>query len=319
MTVAPRIPTPLPLVREPSPIHELTRLRARLGGPRVLLKRDDTIGFAFGGNKVRKLAYVAAAAIAEGADTLVTCGGVQSNHARVTAVTAAAFGLDAILVLNGAPPDPPTGNALLDRLAGAAIVTVARPADRAAAMEDAAARARRAGRRPRIVPLGASEPLGVAAFAAAASELLAQIDPPDVIVHATSSGGTQAGLIAGLARAGCRTQVLGISADEPSAALTATIRRLLDESAPLLGMDPAALARRPVDVDDRFTGPGYGIPTEASRAAIETLARTEGVFLDPTYTAKAMAGLLALVEAGAFDAGQTVVFWHTGGQVGLFA
>jgi len=310
----------IPLGPGPTPVEELTRLCAALGGgPRLLVKRDDAIGFAFGGNKVRKLRFVAADAIAQGADTLITSGSVQSNHARVTAAAAAKLGLHCILVVNGAPPDPPSANALLDRLLGAEMRYVAARDDRAPAMDAAAAALRRVGRRPYVIPIGASTPLGAAAFVHAVTELLEQIDPPDVIVHATSSGGTQAGLIAGCALAGVKTRVLGISADEPTASLEPVIREILSGLIPLIGCDPGRVNRAPVEMDDSFTGPGYGIPTPESRAAIELCARTEALFLDPTYTAKAMAGLIAHVRRGTFGAQGTVLFWHTGGQVGLFA
>lgn len=309
----------IPLAPAATPVEDLTRLRAALGGgPRLLVKRDDTIGFAFGGNKVRKLRFVAADALARGADTLITAGGVQSNHARVTAAAAAKLGLHCILVVNGAPPDPPTANALLDRLLGAEMRYVNAREDRDPAMHAAAAALRRVGRHPYVIPIGASTPLGAAAFVHAITELLAQIDPPDVIVHPTSSGGTQAGLIAGCALTGVRTRVLGISADEPAADLERTIRDILPGLAALLGFDPTRFDGVSVSIDDSFRGPGYGISTSESRAAIELCARTEALFLDPTYTAKAMAGLIAHVRRGTFRPDETVLFWHTGGQVGLF-
>ena len=158
-----------------------------------------------------------------------------------------------------------------------------------------------------------------AALVQAVVELLAQIDAPDVIVHATSSGGTQAGLVAGCALAGVRTRVLGISADEPAAALESEIRGILSGLAPLLGFDSTTFEGAPVEIDDGFVGPGYGVATPESRAALELAARTEALFLDPTYTAKAMAGLIAYVRQGRFPADSRVLFWHTGGQVGLFA
>ena len=298
----------------------MTRLRAALGGgPRLLVKRDDAIGFAFGGNKVRKIRFVAADALAQGADTLITSGGVQSNHARVTAAAAAKLGLHCVLVVNGAPPDPPGANALLDRLLGAEMRYVSAREDRAPAMDAAAAALRRVGRHPYVIPIGASTPLGAAAFVHALTELIEQIDPPDVIVHATSSGGTQAGLIAGCALAGVGTRVLGVSADEPAADLERTIRGILSGVAPLLGFEPGRFDGAAVEVDDSFVGRGYGISTTESRAAIELCARTEALFLDPTYTAKAMAGLSAHIRRGTFKPDETVLFWHTGGQVGLFA
>lgn len=315
----------VPLGDSPTPVEELTQLRMALdgrprgGGPRLLIKRDDTIGFAFGGNKVRKMRLVAADALAAGADTLITSGGVQSNHARVTAAAAAKLGLKCILIANGTRPERPTANALLDVLLGADVRFVADRAARSAAMETAASELRAAGRRPYVIPIGASTPLGAAAFVRAVAELLSQIDPPDVIVHSSSSGGTQAGLIAGCALAGVKTRVIGISADETASALAAEIRRIMDGLPPLLGVPQGAFASAEIDVDDRFVGGGYGVATAESREAIELLARTEAVFLDPTYTAKAVAGLIARCRAREFSDDTTVLFWHTGGQVGLFA
>jgi D-cysteine desulfhydrase family pyridoxal phosphate-dependent enzyme len=302
-----------------TPIQELPRLRAALGGgPRLLVKRDDAIAFAFGGNKVRKLALVAADALAGHADTLITCGGIQSNHARVTACTAARLGLRCVLVVNGERPSRPTGNALLDALAGADIRYVASRDDRAAAMDEAAEEIRRKGGRPYVIPLGASTPLGAAAFVDAAKEMLAQVAAPDVIVHASSSGGTQAGLVAGCALAGAPTRVIGISADDPAPALQDQVRLLISGLPPLLGVRPETLASARIEVDDGWVGGGYGVPTAESKEAIDLTARTEGLFLDPTYTAKAMAGLIGRVRSGEL-ADQTVLFWHTGGQPALFA
>ena len=310
----------VPLAAYPSPVEELSRFRAQfVDAPRLLVKRDDAIGFAFGGNKVRKMRLVAADAIACGADTLVTSGGIQSNHARVTAAAAARLGLRAILVANGAPPAAPTANALLDRLLGADVRYVASRDERAPEMQRAADEARAAGRHPYVIPIGASTPLGAAAFVAAIAELRAQIDAPDVILHSTSSGGTQAGLIAGCQLAGWKTRVIGISADEPAAVLESEIRRILTGLAALLGVDDARLAGAAVEIDDQFVGGGYGVPTDASREAIALAARTEALFLDPTYTAKAAAGLIAYLRQHRFPSAATVLFWHTGGQVGLFA
>lgn len=311
----------IPLAPEPTPVEELTRLRSTLGrGPRLLVKRDDTIGFAFGGNKVRKMRLVAADALRQGADTLITSGGVQSNHARVTAAAAAKLGLKCTLIVNGTAPERPGANALLDRLLGADVRYVATREERAPAMEAAADELRAAGRRPYIIPIGASTPLGAAAYVQATAELLGQMDPPDAIVHASSSGGTQAGLVAGCALADVPTRVIGISADATAASLEHDIRGILSGLGPLLGFDTHRFDEAAVDVDAGFVGAGYGIPTPASQEAIELVARTEAVFLDPTYTAKAMAALIACVRQGRlFSEDQTVVFWHTGGQVGLFA
>jgi L-cysteate sulfo-lyase len=311
----------VPLFTPPTIVEPLTRLSEILGGgPRLLVKRDDAIPFGFGGNKVRKLALVAGRARADGADTLITAGGVQSNHARATAAVAARLGMRAVLVANGAPPTRATANALLDALLGAEVVYVASREERAPMMAHLVDKLRAEGRRPFAIPIGASTPLGALAFALAVAELGDQMPAPDVIVHASSSGGTQAGLVAGCRLLGLRTRVLGISADDSSRAIQAEVRAIVNGMADLLGLDLAALARgTAIEVDDRFVGDGYGIPTEASREAIELAARTEALFLDPTYTAKAMAGLIAYVRQQKLVEGETVLFWHTGGQVGLFA
>lgn len=309
-----------PLAPDPTPVEELHRLRESLGGgPRLLVKRDDAIGFAFGGNKVRKMRLVAADALAKGADTLITTGGVQSNHARVTAAAAARLGLRCVLVANGRAPERLTANALLNQLLGAQVRYVADRQDRAPAMAAAAEELRREGRTPYVIPIGASTPLGAAAFVDAIAELSAQVDPPDVIIHSTSSGGTQAGLIAGCALVGWPTRVIGVSADESAPSLAREVRTIIDGLPELLDVPPDRFAGAEIIVDDRFVGGGYGVPTAESTQAIDRCARTEALFLDPTYTAKAMAGLIARYTAGELADTQTVLFWHTGGQVALFA
>jgi len=310
----------IPLAVSPSPVESLDNLRDALDcDARLLVKRDDTIGFAFGGNKVRKMRLIAAQAKAAGADTLITTGGIQSNHARVTAATAAKLGMKCILVVNGTRPSHPTANALLDQLLGADVRHVRTREDRAPEMERAAKDARLDGRTPFVIPLGASTPLGAAAFVGAIAELREQIDPPDVIIHASSSGGTQAGLVAGCALAGWHTRIVGISADEPAASLESTIRDLLGGVATLLDCGADRFASASVVVDDGFVGDGYGIPTTASREAVDLAARMEAIFVDHTYTAKALAGLISRIRNRTFPKGSTVLFWHTGGQVGLFA
>jgi 1-aminocyclopropane-1-carboxylate deaminase/D-cysteine desulfhydrase-like pyridoxal-dependent ACC family enzyme len=314
-----------PLFSAPTPLDDAPRLREALGAgaPRLLVKRDDAIPFGFGGNKVRKLQLVAADARARGADTLVTVGGVQSNHMRATAATAARLGFHCVLVANGAPPDRPRANALLDTLLGAELHYVSSREERAPRMRDLASRLRADGRVPYEVPLGASTPLGAAAFARAVGELLQQLPAgvrPDAIVHASSSGGTQAGLAAGCALHNLTTRVIGISADDPSSIIDEEVRRIVAGLGALVGVDGGALARGVhMSVDDSFVGDGYGVPTAASHEAQVLAARTEALFVDHTYTAKALAGLIASVRAGRFRADETVVFWHTGGQVGLFA
>jgi L-cysteate sulfo-lyase len=318
-----RIPT-LVLAPLPSPVESLSRLSAVLGGgPRLLVKRDDTLGFAFGGNKVRKLALLGARAQAAGCDTLITSGGLQSNHARVTAATAVRLGMDAVLVVNsehGKPPTHPSANALLDALLGAKVIYVDTREGRIPAMREAAERLTNAGRRVFEIPIGGSTPLGSTAYLHAVLELLDQIPPPDVIVHSTSSGGTQAGIVAACRLLGLSTRVIGIAADGPTAQIQSQVRTNIEGIAELLQFNADTVKRgTPIDIDDRFFGDGYAIPTAASREAIELTARTEAIFLDPVYTGKAMAGLIAYVRQQKFTSKQTVLFWHTGGEVGLFA
>jgi L-cysteate sulfo-lyase len=314
------VPT-LMLAPLPTPVNALSRLSGVLGGgPKLLIKRDDTIGFAFGGNKVRKMALLGARAQADGADTLITAGGIQSNHARVTAAAAVTLGMHAVLVVNGKPAGRASANALLDALLGAEIVYVESREQRGEVMHAAAERLRRDGRRVFEIPIGGSTPLGALAYLHAMLELLEQIPPPDAIVHATSSGGTQAGLVAACRLLGLRTRVVGIAADGPTPGIHAQVRANIEGLAPLLKLDPHALQRgTSIEIDDRFIGDGYAIPTEASGEAIELAARNEAIFLDPVYTGKAMAGLIAYVRQQRFTESQTVLFWHTGGQVGLFA
>lgn len=311
----------LPFGDQPSAVEPLDRLRQTLGGgPRLVVKRDDAIGFGFGGNKVRKLRLVAARALAERADTLVTTGGVQSNHCRATAAAAAKLGLGCVIVANGKPRARPTANALLDALLGAEVEYVATREERAPRMRAVAERLRAEGRRPFEIPLGASTPLGALAFARAVGELLAQGPAPDVIVHATSSGGTQAGLVAGCALNGVKTRVIGVSADEPAGAIAAQVRSIVLGMGPLLGLDAERLAASvAIEVDDAFVGKGYGIASAASREAQRLAARNEALFVDHTYTAKALAALVVYVRESRFHSDQTLLFWHTGGQVGLFA
>lgn len=316
-----RVPS-LTLGHYPTPIEELDGLRAALpGAPRLLVKRDDAISFGFGGNKVRKLEMVAARARADGADTLITTGGVQSNHCRVTAAAAARLGMRCVIVANGRKPDRLAGNALLDSLFGAELHYVGTREERAPAMEAAADELRARGRKPVVIPLGASTPLGALGFVRAVGELVEQLPAaPDYIFHSTSSGGTQAGLVAGCTLHGLATRVIGISADESVAGIQATVANIIEGIGELLGVDGRALASaRPIEADDRFIGDGYGIPSAASREAQELLARSQALIVDHTYTAKALAGLIGWIREQRFAASDTVLFWHTGGQVGIFA
>jgi D-cysteine desulfhydrase family pyridoxal phosphate-dependent enzyme len=309
----------LPLALLPTPLHELPRLSAALGGPRLLVKRDDLTGLAFGGNKTRKLAYLLADARAQGADVLITAGAVQSNHCRQTAAAAAWAGLDCVLVLRGDAPARASANLLLDGVLGAR-VRWAGAADRATVMQDVARELAAQGRRPYVIPYGGSNALGAAAYAHAMHELVAQLGDTRVnhIVFASSSGGTQAGLVAGARSAGFRSQVLGISVDEPAAHLRAVVAGLATAVAELLGLGFGVMPEE-VTVNDGYLGAGYAIMGAVEREAIALAARTEGLLVDPVYTGRALAGLIDLVRRGAFSRDETVLFWHTGGQPALFA
>jgi 1-aminocyclopropane-1-carboxylate deaminase/D-cysteine desulfhydrase-like pyridoxal-dependent ACC family enzyme len=205
------------------------------------------------------------------------------------------------------------------RLLGAEVRYVASREERSATMGAVVEHLSDHGHRPFMIPLGASTPLGAMGLARAVGELASQASPPDVIIHSTSSGGTQAGLVFGCAIHGLATRVLGISADDPAVDIAAHVRGILGPMAHMVGLPPDVLAAHGVDIDDGFVGPGYGVPSPASEEASQLLARREGIFLDPTYTAKAMAGLIAHVRRGTFRDDQTVLFWHTGGLPAIFA
>jgi D-cysteine desulfhydrase family pyridoxal phosphate-dependent enzyme len=301
----------------PTPVEPLPNLSAHLGGPRLFVKRDDQTGLAFGGNKTRKLEFLVAEARANGARTLITAGAGQSNHCRQTAAAAARHGFACILVLAGEEPSQASGNLLLDRLLGAEVVWAAR-GQRDAVLEQTFQSAWEEGRRPYLIPYGGSNPTGAAAYTFALKELLDQGYQPDWIVFASSSGGTQSGLVAGMRLFGYQGKILGISVDEPKQILQERVADLATATADLLGevenFDP-----QEVRVNDDYLGGGYGIMGVPEREAITLFARSEGLLLDPVYTGRAAAGLIDMIRVGFFKAGQEVLFWHTGGSPALFA
>src|SRR5258708_4921138 len=301
----------------PTVIEEMPRLRDVLsatgvGVPRLYIKREDYSGPGFGGNKVRKLEYVFAAAQAEGADAVLTVGGVRSNHCRMTAAFAARLGMECHLIQNGVAPALTPASKYLDELYGATIHPVTAREDRAPTMQRIAEELRAKGRKPFAIPLGASTPLGALGFLHAAHEIAQSGTRFDAIFHSTSSGGTQAGLDAGLQVYGQeRVKLIGVSADDPAASISSKVAEIIAGIAELLEVDRAAL-RRGIEVDDHFFGPGYGIATPEGDEALKLLARTEGIVLDPVYTAKAIAAMLARIRACAFTPDQRIVFLHTG-------
>jgi D-cysteine desulfhydrase family pyridoxal phosphate-dependent enzyme len=316
-------PARVPLATLPTPLERMDHLSRSLGGPQIWIKRDDQTGLATGGNKTRKLELLLAEALVQGADTVLTVGAVQSNHCRQTAAAAARAGLGCVLVLGGeAPPrERWTGNLLLDDLLGARIWW-AGDGDRLAALEDAVESEKAAGRNPHAIPYGGSNPVGAAAYALAFEELWHQMATQKVdfdrVIFASSSGGTQAGLIVGAKACGYQGQVLGISVDKTGGHLRQTVSDLLAPTAARLGLD-LTVGPADVHVDDRFLGGGYAVLTAAEREAIRLVASSEGILLDPVYTGKAMAGLVDIIRRGEIGAGERLLFWHTGGTPAIFA
>ena len=311
----------------------MKRLRATLSErmnaepPRLFIKRDDCTGLAGGGNKTRKLEFLIGEALSQGCNTVVTTGALQSNHARQTAAAAAAAGLRCLLVLFESVPYAgrayrSSGNLLLDRILGAEVRVEQADADAGALFRQVMAEIEAGGGKPYLVPVGGSNATGSLGYAAAYLEIADALDAlgtgPARIVHASSSGGTQAGLVIGRQLRGHGPSVAGINvyrADND--AMAAGILALAGKTAALFEL--AAPEAGAVVLDGAHLGPRYGLPTEEMKAAVELVAREEGVLLDPVYTGKAMAGFIAQVLAGRHDDVEALVFLHTGGMPGLFA
>lgn len=311
----------------PTPLQEARRLRAALGGndrcPRILIKRDDLTGLAFGGNKVRKLEFLIAEALGLGATAIVTAGAVQSNHARATAAAAAVAGLRCALVLDTKIAEPVVqGNLLLDRLLGAEVHLVTSGSDMDAEMERVANGLVEAGERPYVVPIGGSNAVGTLGYVAATLELLQQCFElgvaPDRLLYASGSRGTQAGLALGAAifRAPWSVQGIAVSGGEEVKRVKAV--RIANEAAGRLGV-AVRLGEADMLNDDGYIGEGYGILTPGCVEAIDLLAKTEAIFLDPVYSGKAMAGLIDYIRTFEIGPSETVIFLHTGGTPALFA
>ena len=288
-----------------------------------MVKRDDLTGLAFGGNKTRKLEYLVADAKAQGATHLITVGGIQSNHVRQSAAAARTAGMRAELVLSGDDPEPDVqGNYLLDLLLGARCHILFEGEDPTGKMEELAADLRDQGATPYIMPSGGSSPVGVLGYVSAMLELNNQLWEQGVqanrLYHAAGSGGTQAGVVLGAALYGAEYETIGVAVSGDAEQKIDRCTALIDETSFLLGID-VPLTSSDVVVDDSQVGEGYGIPTEATLEAIQTLALSEGIFLDPVYTGKAFAAMLADIRSGAVRSDETVIFLHTGGTPALFA
>jgi L-cysteate sulfo-lyase len=303
----------------------MERLSNALGGPRLWVKRDDCTGLAGGGNKTRKLEFLLADALSQGANCVITQGAVQSNHARQTAAIAAKLGLACHLILEDrtSSDDPEylhNGNVLLDQLFGAQLSLVPAGTDMNDAMASLADKLKGEGAKPYIIPGGGSNPVGALGYVDAAMELLQQANSRSLriahVVHATGSAGTQAGLVAGLRLANSHIPVLGIGVRAPKVQQEANVYKLACATAELMGC-PDIIAESDVVANTDYVGDGYGIPTEGMIEALELTARHEGIVLDPVYSGKGMAGLISLIRQGFFKQDDNIVFLHTGGAQAL--
>lgn len=310
----------------PTPIEYAAHLSKALGGPEIYIKRDDLLGLTSGGNKTRKLEFLVADALSKGADTLITVGAVQSNHCRLTLAAAVREGLKCRLVLEQRVPGSyaadASGNNFLFHLLGVEKVTVVEAGvDLNAVMEQERLLLEAEGRVGYVIPGGGSNALGSLGYAACAQEILSQaLDLGlafDHIVCASGSGGTHAGLLAGLAGASANIPITGICVRRPKAEQEPAIHRLACEVATLAGSPPPG--RDDVQCRDEWVGAGYSLPTDEMVDAVQLVARTEGILLDPVYTGKAMAGLIGLITLGHFRPDEKVLFVHTGGSPALYA
>jgi D-cysteine desulfhydrase len=311
----------------PTPLELLPRLSEHLGGPRIYIKRDDLLGLASGGNKTRKLEFLLADALVKGADTIITTGAVQSNHCRLTLAAAVKEGLRCELLLEerveGSYRPDASGNNLLFRLLGAdKVAVVPGGADLDQAMQKMAADVSAQGGTPYIVPGGGSNALGALGYISCAEEILSQSHdislPIDHVVCPSGSGGTHAGLVAGLHGNQAGIPLTGISVRAEKTAQEEKLHVLSNAAAQLAGAEHE-VPRSAITVRDDFVGPGYSLPTPEMTDAIQTFARVEGILLDPVYTGKAAAGLIGMVKEGAFKADSNVLFVHTGGSPALYA
>jgi D-cysteine desulfhydrase len=313
-----------PLAEFPTPIHTLNSFSSAGDGPTVLMKRDDLTSLGMGGNKTRKLEFLLGEALDQGCDTLVTAGGTQSNHCRLTAAAARKAGLTCHLVLNGEPPEAPNGNILLDRIFGAEIHFCQRR-NRDETLYRVAEELSQKGWRPYVIPVGGSNSIGAVGYVNAMLELETQMDQMkitlDAIVFATSSGGTQAGLALGAKITGFKGQILGMSIDQ-----TKTGNEPFPPILTKIANDTSLRIEAGIQMDESdfslncdYLGAGYAMPGDLEFNAIRNLALNEGILLGPVYTARAMGGMMDLIQKGYFTKHQTILFWHTGGTPELFA
>lgn len=308
----------------PTPLVRLKNLERFLEGPRILMKRDDQTGLAFGGNKTRKLEYLMGDALNSGADCIISAGAAQSNHCRQTAAAAAACSMECHLALGGSAPQSPQGNLLLDMLLGAHIHW-SEAMRKGENIPDIVENLRKRGKKPYVIPYGGSNSIGAAGFVAAMYELDTQMDEleesVDHIVFASSSGGTHAGMMAGKILLGATYRLIGINIDKDEVFgmnLADYIPKLAEATTAHMGPS-RPFSKADLELNDTYLGNGYGIIGELERRAISLVARHEGILLDPVYTGRAMGAMIDMIETGRFSADETVLFWHTGGSPALFA
>ncbi len=314
------------LAQLPTPLESLPRLSAALGGPRILIKRDDQTGLALGGNKTRKLEFLIADALARKVDVIITAGAAQSNHCRQTAAAAVKAGLPCVLVLGGPEPEDSNGNLLLDQMLGAEIHWTDRER-RGERMEEIAEGLRKKGKLPYVVPYGGSNGIGAQGYVLAMRELQDQLretgEQPDTIIVASSSGGTQAGLVLGAKLAGFKGKILGISIDKGERGpdrYELELAAIANATAAVMEMD-VQVRESDFFVDYGYLGGGYGVVGDLEREAISLMARHEGIILDPVYTGRAFGALVDMVRRNppGGTSMKSVVFWHTGGAAACFA
>lgn len=317
-------PNRIRLANLPTPIEKLERISVQWGGPQIFVKRDDLTGIALSGNKIRKLEFVIAEARNQGADLLITCGGVQSNHARTTAIAAAKLGMACYLVLRGPSDSPLDGNLLLDQLVGARIKFISaedysKRVDEI--MAELAFQLKRAGFHPYIIPEGASNELGCMGYVAAMAEITEQMATLnlkfDHIICATGSGGTQAGLILGKKLYALDCDVIGFNVCDDEAYFVRKIRHIATMAIKRFSL-PISFSEIDIKIIDGYVGDGYALNRPEEIRFIIELARAEGLILDPVYTAKAFLGLKDQIEKGRFSSNEKILFIHTGGLFGLF-
>ena len=310
----------------PTPLEFMPRLTEALGGPNLYIKRDDCTGLGSGGNKTRKLEFLMADAVKHGADTIITQGATQSNHARQTVAIAVKMGMKCEILLEDrtgfkVENYKKSGNVFLDHLYGARVRELPGGSDMNAAMSAVAEELRADGRRPYIIPGGGSNPIGALGYVTCALEMVNQFNTQDLrvdcVVHATGSAGTQAGLVVGLEGTRSQIPVLGIGVRAAREAQETNVYNLAVKTAELLGV-PGSVKRESVMANCDYVGGGYGVPTPGMVEAVTLMARLEGILLDPVYSGKGMAGLIDLCRKGHFKKGENVVFLHTGGAVALY-